>query len=82
MLCLYDDVITEVAEQETTASMWLKLESLYMTKSLTKKLRLKQRVFSMRMQEGTSLRGHLDKLNYMLLDLRNIDVKVDDEMLL
>lgn len=31
------------------------------------------------MQEGTPLRDHLDKLNKILLDLRNIDVQVDDE---
>ena len=37
LLCLADDVITEVADQATAASLWLKLESLYMTKSLTNK---------------------------------------------
>ncbi|CAM8961498.1 unnamed protein product [Rhodiola kirilowii] len=79
MLCLADDVITEVADEDTTAGLWLKLESLYMTKSLTNKLLLKQRLFSLRMQEGTPLRDHLDQLNSILLDLRNIDVKVDDE---
>ena len=50
-----------------------------MTKSLTNKLLLKQRLFRLRMQEGTPLRDHLDKLNKILLDLRNIDVKVEDE---
>ncbi|CAM8929401.1 unnamed protein product [Rhodiola kirilowii] len=79
MLCLADDVITEVADEDTAAGLWLKLESLYMKKSLTNKLLLKQRLFSLRMQEGTPLRDHLDQLNSILLDLRNIDVKVDDE---
>ncbi|KAK9675632.1 hypothetical protein RND81_11G020200 [Saponaria officinalis] len=79
MLCLDDDIITEVAEEETAAGLWAKLESLYMTKSLTNKLLLKQRLFSLRMQEGMPLRDHLDQLNTILLDLRNIDVKVDDE---
>lgn len=31
------------------------------------------------MQEGTQLQDHLDSLNSILLDLRNIDVKVEDE---
>lgn len=79
MLCLADDIITEVAEEETASGLWLKLESLYMTKSLTNKLLLKQRLFSLRMQEGTPLREHLDQLNTILLQLRNIDVKVEDE---
>lgn len=79
MLCLADDVITEIADEETAAGLWVKLESLYMTKSLTNKLLLKQRLFSLRMQEGTPLREHLDQLNTILLDLRNIDVKIEDE---
>ena len=79
LLCLADDIITEVAEEETPAGLWLKLESLYMTKSLTNKLLLKRRLFSLRMEEGTTLRDHLDQLNTILLELRNIDVKVDDE---
>ncbi|CAM8967026.1 unnamed protein product [Rhodiola kirilowii] len=60
MLCLADDVITEVADEDTADGLWLKLESLYMTKSLTNKLILKQRLFTLRMQEGTPLRDHLD----------------------
>ena len=50
-----------------------------MTKSLTNKLLLKQRLFSLQKQEGMSLRDHLDQLNTILLELRNIDVKVEDE---
>ncbi|KAL6124038.1 hypothetical protein ACLB2K_076554 [Fragaria x ananassa] len=53
LLCLADDIITEVAEEETAAGLWLKLESLYMTKSLTNKLLLKRRLFSLRMKRGS-----------------------------
>ena len=79
LLSLDDHIITEVADQETAAKLWLKLESLYMTKSLTNKLLLKQRLFSLRMQSGTPLRDHLENLNSILLDLRNLEVKIDDE---
>ena len=79
LLCLSDDVITEVADEATAPALWLKLESLYMTKSLTSKLMLKQRLFSLRMGEGTHLKDHLDQLNTILLELRNIDEKVSDE---
>nr|XP_027060706.1 disease resistance protein RGA2-like [Coffea arabica] len=79
MLFLTDDVITEVAGEETATGLWVKLESLYMTKSLTNKLLLKQRLFGLRMQEGTPLQEHLDQLNTILLELRNIDVKIEDE---
>ena len=79
LLCLADEIITKVAEEETASGLWLKLESLYMTKSPTNKLLLKQRLFSLRMNEDTPLRDHLDQLNTILLELRNIDVEVEDE---
>ena len=50
-LCLADEVLREVADEDTTAGLWLKLESLYMTKSLTNKLYLKQRLFTLRIKE-------------------------------
>nr|CAD1839479.1 unnamed protein product [Ananas comosus var. bracteatus] len=40
-LCLFDEVLCEVLDEKTAAEFWLKLESLYMTKSLTNKLYLK-----------------------------------------
>ncbi|KAG6416427.1 hypothetical protein SASPL_123857 [Salvia splendens] len=79
MLFMSDDVIIEVADQDTAAALWTKLESLYMTKSLTNKLLLKQRLFRLRMQEGMPLRDHLENLNKILLDLRNVDVKAEDD---
>ncbi|CAL1370653.1 unnamed protein product [Linum trigynum] len=79
LLVLADDIITEVATEKTAAGLWLKLESIYMTKSLTNKLHMKQRLFSLRMEEGMPPRNHLDQLNTILLDLWNIDVKVDYE---
>ena len=40
-LCLVDDVIYHVIDEESPAAIWLKLESRYMSKSLTNKLYLK-----------------------------------------
>ena len=34
VLCLEDKVLRDVAREPTTTSMWAKMESLYMTKSL------------------------------------------------
>ena len=79
LLSLADEVIYEVADEETAATLWLKLESLYMTKSLTNKLLLKQRLFSLRMKEGMPLKEHLDELNSILMDLKNVEVKIEDE---
>ena len=42
---LGDEVLLEVPEETTSAGLWLKLESLYMTNSLTKKLYLRKKTY-------------------------------------
>ncbi|GJW07978.1 retrovirus-related pol polyprotein from transposon TNT 1-94 [Tanacetum coccineum] len=79
LLSLSDEVLHEVVDQETTVDVWKKLEKLYMTKSLTNKLLLKQRLFSLRMKEGSTLKDHLDALNSIMMDLKHVEVKIDDE---
>jgi len=78
-LCLADEVLWEVVDEDTAAGLWLKLESLYMTKSLTNKLYLKQRLFTLRMKEGMLIKDYLDELNKILMDLKNINVRIDEE---
>nr|KYP62384.1 Retrovirus-related Pol polyprotein from transposon TNT 1-94 [Cajanus cajan] len=50
-----------------------------MTKSICNKLLLKMRLFGLHMKEGTPLKDHLDELNSVLMELRDIDVKIEDE---
>ena len=78
-LCLSKEVLREVANETTAAALWLKLESLYMTKSLANKLRLKERLYTIRMVEGTPIQSHLNEFNSIIMDLENIEVKIDDE---
>jgi len=78
-LYLADEVLRKVADEDTVAGLWLKLESLYMTKSLTNKLYLKQCLFTLRMKEGTLIKDHSHELNKILMDLKNIDVRIDEE---
>nr|GEX85505.1 retrovirus-related Pol polyprotein from transposon TNT 1-94 [Tanacetum cinerariifolium] len=78
LLCLSDEVLYEVGDEETAVGVCKKLETIYMTKSLTNKLLPKQRLFSLRMKEGSSLKEHLDALN-SILDLKNVEVKIEDE---
>ncbi|KAF7829260.1 putative rhamnogalacturonate lyase B isoform X3 [Senna tora] len=79
LLSLADDVLREVADEKSAAGLWLKLETLYMTKSLTNRLYLKQRLYTLRMKEGTPIKDHLAELNKVIMDLKNTDVKLDDE---
>ena len=41
-LCLADDVLFNIMSEKTTTGLWTKLEKLYMTKSLTKRILLKR----------------------------------------
>lgn len=79
LLCLSDEVLYEVGDEETEKGVWEKLETIYMTKSLTNKLLFKQHLFSLRMKEGSSLKEHLDALNSILMDLKNVEVKIEHE---
>ncbi|GKE13137.1 hypothetical protein Tco_1416688 [Tanacetum coccineum] len=78
-LFLTREVLREVIHETTAAGLRLKLESLYMTKSLANKLRLKDRLYTLHMKPGTSVQDHLDEFNTIPIDLENLDVDIDDE---
>jgi len=48
-LSLSDKVLREVVDKETFSALWNKLESFYMKKSLTTRLFLKQRFYTLKM---------------------------------
>ena len=43
-LCLADNVLFNIVEEDSTISLWVKLESLYMNKSLINKIFLKRKL--------------------------------------
>ena len=55
ILSLGDKALKEVSRETSAAAIWLKLEKLYMTKSLANRLYLKQRLYSFKMAEGKSI---------------------------
>ena len=79
ILNLSDEVLREVATETTAKSMWDKLKALYMKRTVENRLYLKQRLYMLRMIEGTSILSHLDKFDSLVMDLENIDAKIDDE---
>ena len=79
VLCLVDKVLRDVVKGPTTASMWPKLESLYMTTSLAHRQFLKQQLYSFKMVESKVIMKQLMVYNKILDDLENIDVHLEDE---
>ena len=79
LLRLGNEVLREITNDDIVAKLWLKLESLHMTKSLTNRLYLKKWLYTLQMKGGTFIKDYLDEFNKIVMDLRNIDVRIDDE---
>ena len=52
-LHLTDVVANNIIDEESACDIWTKLENLYMSKTLTKKLYLKKQLYTLQMGEGT-----------------------------
>ena len=72
---LANNVLRQVDDQDTTSKVWLKLEQLYMTKSLPNKICLKEKLFCFKMDPSKGLEENLDDFNKIKIDLVNIDEK-------
>ena len=83
-LCLVDEVLSNTMGETTAAELWTKLESLYMTKSLSNVLYLKKKLYELKMKEGAPIHEHLSVFNTIISDLLCVDQKLqkDDKALL
>src|SRR3954466_12876034 len=79
ILCLSDEVLYNVLNEDTTAGMWNMLESLYMTKSLSNKLYMKKQLYCLCMAEGMPILQHLNAFNKIVSDLLVLEVKLQEE---
>ena len=48
-------------------------------KSFTNRFYLKKQLYTLQMKKGTFIKDNLDEFNKTIMDLRNIDVRIDDE---
>jgi len=78
-LCLDDDVMYYVMNEESPVTVWAKLESRYISLSLSNKLYLKHKLFGLKMSEGTDLNRHVNVFNQIISDLKWIDAKFNNE---
>ena len=78
-LYLSNQILQDVLKEKMIATLWLKLEQLCMTKSLTSKLHLKQSLYSHRLEEGAFLDEHLTTFKEIVSELKIMEVKYDEE---
>lgn len=78
-MCVADQVLFNIGNEETAVGLWEKLERLYLAKSVTTKLLLKQRLYALKMQEGGNLQEHFNAFNGLLSQLHVVGSKVEEE---
>jgi hypothetical protein len=78
-LLLADEVMYDVMEENSTVGIWLNLEKRYMSKSLTNKLYLKQKLYGLKMTEGADLRQYINTFKQIINDMLRIEIKFEDE---
>lgn len=69
----------KVINEKTTKELWDKLEALHLENIRANKLLNKQRLYSLRMKEGTPLSSHINEFESRITDLENLDEMIDDE---
>jgi len=79
ILNLSDNVLQQVNDKDTATKVWLKLEFLYMTKTLSNKIYLKEQLFGFKMDPSKTLEENLDDFKVITIGLTNIDEKISDE---
>jgi len=68
-LHLADEVMYNMMDEEIVMGLWSRLETLYMTKSLSNKLYFKKQLFGLHMKEGITVLKHLNFFNKVISKL-------------
>lgn len=80
ILHLSDNVIRKVDDVKTTAQMWLKLEQLYLVKSLRNRILLLEQFFSFKMDVSKDLDVNLNVFKRLMLNPANCKDVYSDEV--
>ena len=60
-------------------NLWVKLGTLYQSKSLVNNLFLRKKLYNLRMKDGDSVTEHLNAFNTVVSQLSSADIKISDE---
>ncbi|KAG8480615.1 hypothetical protein CXB51_024767 [Gossypium anomalum] len=76
-LHLSNEILQDVMKEKTAAALWKRLEQICMSKTLTSKLHMKQRLYAHRLEEGASIHEHLTVFKEILSNLEAMEVQYD-----
>ncbi|KAG8477766.1 hypothetical protein CXB51_027752 [Gossypium anomalum] len=69
----------DMMKEKTAVALWKRLEQICMSKTLTSKLHMKQRLYAHRLEEGASVHEHLTVFKEILSNLEAMEVQYDKE---
>ncbi|KAG8501441.1 hypothetical protein CXB51_003771 [Gossypium anomalum] len=78
-LHLSNEILQDVMKEKIAAALWKRLEQICMSKTLTSKLHMKQRLYAHRLEEGASVHEHLTVFKEILSNLEAMEVQYDKE---
>ncbi|KAG8500580.1 hypothetical protein CXB51_002706 [Gossypium anomalum] len=78
-LYLSNEILQNVMKEKTTAALWKRLEQICMSKTLTSKLHMKQRLYDHRLEKAASVHEHLTVFKEILSTLEAMEVQYDKE---
>ncbi|WRX09050.1 hypothetical protein QQP08_001537 [Theobroma cacao] len=78
-LCIGDNVFNHVIDEDFALRLWVKLEKIYLTKSLSNKLQVRRKLYRLKMEENGDLMKHMNEFDRIIDQLKKVDVKVEEE---
>lgn len=79
ILHLADNVLRRVNKIEKVADLWAKLDELYMPKTLSNKLYLKEQFLGFKMDSSKNLEENLDDFSRICIELQNSGETITDD---
>ena len=78
-LSLADSILLNVHEEKTAHSLWKKLGDIHQGKSLVNKIFLRKKLYSLKIDGGTTVADHLNSFNMVIAQLTSVGVSIDEE---
>src|SRR6516165_6372436 len=80
ILSLSDKMCRQISHDKTAKEVWFKLDTLYMKKTLSNRLYLKEKFFTFKMAESIRSQDQINEFVKLCNNLKNIQIKYDDEV--